>query len=92
MAGDPSALALRRTAPDAVIDVIGHGVFETGLFHRAICADPPRHFHTYAITGKEHVGRYLPALPPCHPRSVHHTIVTCSAPLGDAIAHIRSKP
>jgi hypothetical protein len=78
MTGDPPALSLRSPAPDTVVDVVDHGVFQAGLFHRAIGADPSRHFYPHTVTREERVRRHLPALPPPHPRSVHDTIVTCS--------------
>jgi hypothetical protein len=78
MASDPPALAFRSASPDTVVDMVDHGVLEARLFHRAIRADPARHLDPHTITWEESVRRHVPALPPPHPRSVHHTIVPCS--------------
>jgi hypothetical protein len=92
MAGNPPALALGSSAPNAMVYVVGHGVFEARLFDWAVCAYSPRYLHAHSIAWEERVRRYFPALPPPHPRSVHHPIVTCSAPYCYAIREIRSKP
>jgi hypothetical protein len=78
MTSDPPALTLRGSTPDAVVDVVDHGVLEARLLHGAVHAYTTSDLHPYAITREESVGVHVPALTPPHPRSVHGTIVTCS--------------
>ncbi len=92
MASYPPALSLGGPAPDSVVDMVGHRVLEARLFYGAVCAYASRNLDAYSIAWEECVRRNLPALSPSHPRSVHDTIVTCSAKHCYGIGRIRSKP
>jgi len=53
---DASTLALRASAPDAVVDSIFEGVLETAILNGARCADALCHLNPDPIAGEECFG------------------------------------
>lgn len=70
--GNPATLALGSSTPNAVVDVVGEGVLETGLFCDAIHTDLPCDVYSNTIAREKGLRRQFSAFAFCHPVRIHY--------------------
>jgi hypothetical protein len=64
---NPAPLPLRRATPNAVLDAVGEGVFQTGHLDRAHHTNLPCDLHPHPVARKESLGREFPTHSFTHP-------------------------